>query len=302
MSPTIFLRCRLSATVLLSLCFADTAIAGENLFGFVKGAETLPENAMELYQIATVRSGKGQGSYQAIDYATEVEYGVSDKFTIDGSLKMMSLDTEGLIINAYLPKDNKFSLKPSGVEAEATYMFVSPALHPLGYSMQVGFDYSWIDPHSGQDKDSYSVELSSIVQKYMLEGQLIWGAHASLESTYASRAAIDDLPEDFEWPTDPEMEIEYSLGTGLSYRFAPKWFVSVEAFYQTEWETEVGQERWSLFAGPSLHYGSEKWWGTITWLPQLKGGGERYEGQKNTDLHLIEKTEQELRLKMAFNF
>ncbi len=64
----------------------------------------------------------------------------------------------------------------------------------------------------------------------------------------------------------------------------------------------MGLERWSVFAGPSLHYGSEKWWGTLTYFRQLRGGGEQYAGQTETDLHLIEKTRNEIRLKVGYNF
>ena len=60
-------------------------------------------------------------------------------------------------------------------------------------------------------------------------------------------------------------------------------------------------ERNSLFVGPSLHYGGKDYWFTFTYFDQVRGGGETYEGQPN-DLHLIEKTEQEIRLKVGFNF
>lgn len=43
----------------MGLCLS--AHADENLFGYVKGAETLPEGAAELYQWVTVRDNKGQG-------------------------------------------------------------------------------------------------------------------------------------------------------------------------------------------------------------------------------------------------
>jgi hypothetical protein len=92
------------------------------------------------------------------------------------------------------------------------------------------------------------------------------------------------------------------VGVGLAYRFAPRWFVGVETYYETEFETDVGQERWSWHAGPTLHYGDKAWWATLTWMPQLRGGGETYPEQTDTDLHLIEKTEQEIRLKLGYNF
>ena len=290
------------ALLTLGLGIANTAVAGEDLFGYVKAAEALPKDAIELYQKVTFRDGKEQGSYQALDYETEFEYGFSNQLSLSSSLKFITLDTTGLIIDGYLPMEKDISFASSGVEVGASYMFLSPAKDDIGLSMSMNFDYDWVDKHSGQDKDTLSLDLGLQTQKYFLEGELIWVGNMGVESTFAKRAFIDNLPDDFEWPTDPEMEIELKFGTGLSYRFAPNWFVSAEVLYETEFETEVGQERWSWFAGPSIHYGNQNWWATLTWLPQLAGGGESFEGQVDTDLHLIEKTEQEIRLKVAFNF
>jgi hypothetical protein len=187
------------------------------------------------------------------------------------------------------------------VEASAKYNFLSPALDDFGLSGYWELEYNTIDAHSGQDKDTVSLSSILIGQKYFLEGQLIWAGNLGLEATYAKRHEIAGLPEDFEWSTDAETELELGAGTGLSYRFAPNWFVGAEVLYETEYETDVGQERYSIFAGPTLHYGGAAWWASFTWLPQLTGGGEGFDGQ-DTDLHLIEKTEQEVRLKLGYNF
>jgi len=40
----------------------------------------------------------------------------------------------------------------------------------------------------------------------------------------------------------------------------------------------------------------------LSYLPQISGGGEKYDGQTDENLHLIEKTKQEIRLKLGFNF
>lgn len=276
------------------------AMADENLFGNVKGAETLPEGAWEAYQIVTQRSDKGVGRYSAYDSVTEIEYGVSNKFTLGGGIKMLSVDTKGLLVDGYIPGDYKRDLSLAGFEASAKYNFLSPALDDFGLSGYWEFDYMSIDPHSGRDKDTLSLESSLIAQKYLLEGELILVGNLTMEGTYAKRGEISDLPADFEWPTDPEMELEFKLGSGVSYRFAPNWFVGAEIQYETEFETEVGQERWSVFAGPNLHYASAKWWATLSYFPQLEGGGEMIiEGD---DLHLIEKTKAETRLKVGYNF
>ncbi|GAB3032497.1 DUF6662 family protein [Bowmanella dokdonensis] len=292
----------LTLSMALSLGLTAPAQSTESLFGFVKGAETLPQGAMELYQIIKRRSDKGQGDYTAYNLSTELEYGVSNRFSAGAAIKMQSLETSGLIIDGYLPKAVDSGLKFSGLEGSMKYMFLSPALDDIGLAGYMSFNYDWVDPHSGQDKDTYSLETELLAQKYFLEGELIWAANAGVEATYADRAEISDLPEDFEWPTDPEMEIELKLGSGLSYRFAPNWFIGLETFYETEFETEVGQERWSWFAGPSIHYGAADWWATLTWFNQLSGGGEQYESQLDDDLHLIEKTKNEVKLVVAFNF
>lgn len=281
---------------------ASGAKADENLFGYVKGAETLPKGAYELYNFVTLRSGKGQGKYEAYDTTTEIEYGVTNSLSVSGAINTMSLDTNGLVIDGYLPGARKFTLHPSGIELEAKYNFLSPAKDGIGFATLFGIHYSWIDPHSGQDKDTLSAELEFLAQKYFMEGRMIWVANVGLESTFADRSALANLPPGFDWPTRPEMELEITVGTGLTYRFMPNWFFGVETQYQTEFETDVGQERWSLFLGPSLHYGSEKWWATLTWFPQIVGGREMYAGQQNTNLHLIEKTKREFRLKVGVNF
>ena len=64
----------------------------------------------------------------------------------------------------------------------------------------------------------------------------------------------------------------------------------------------MGTERWSLQLGPTLHYAAKSWWATLTWMPQVAGGGLTYPEQTNTNLHLIEKTAQEVRFKIGINF
>ncbi|MCB1228917.1 MAG: hypothetical protein KDN19_01550 [Verrucomicrobiae bacterium] len=274
--------------------------AGEEIFSHVKTAETLPEGAWEAYQTLTSRFDKGQGSYNAWNLMLELEYGVTDKLSISGGLQAQSLDTSGLIVDGYIPEEiDRTGF--SGAEIGLKYNFLQPAKAKIGLTYYTGFDFTWVDPHSGQDKYTLSYENQLLLQKYMMEGQLIWATNLGVETTYADRASIPGLSPDIEWPTDPEVEIELQAGTALSYRIAPKLFVNMETLFETEFETEVGQERWSVFVGPSLHYATEKWWATIGWLPQVGGGGERYPGQ-TSGLHLIEKTAHEIRFRAGLNF
>lgn len=283
--------------------FSPVAQADESLFGMLKGAETLPKNATEFVQHITRRFDKGVGTYEAIDTKTELEYGVTDRATAAIYVLGQSIRTEGLRINGYLPKDEAYGLRPSGIEASIKYNFLSPAKDDFGLASYFSTAYAWLDPHSGQDKKKLTFELEMLLQKYFMDGEMIWVGNVGMESTMAQRGAIAGLPADVEWSTDAEMEIGFKAGTGLSYRFAPNWFVGGEVVYETEFETTVGQERKSVQAGPTVHYGARDWWMTLSWLPQLSGGGfENYPGQTDTNLHLIEKTKQEFRLKLGFNF
>ncbi len=276
--------------------------ADEEIFGYVKGAEPFPKGALELVEWVTVRSDKGTGYYQAVDSKTELEYGITDKLATEIDVLAMAIDTSGILIDAYVPGDKQYGMSLAGVELALKYNFLSPAKDPIGISSYFALSYQRLDPHSGQDKDTYSAELLFMFQKYFLDDQLILVGNIGLESTVATRKPIANLPPDFEWPTWPEMEIEVLAGLGISYRFAPNWFAGLEAIYDNERETVVGVERWSVQAGPTLHYGGKQWWGTLTWLPQIVGGGATYPGQIDQNLQLIEKTKEEIRLKIGYNF
>jgi hypothetical protein len=305
----------LAAAALLG---APPVLADENLFGYVTGAEPTPRGHQETYLWLTNRSDKGAGHYSADDLKLEYERGVTDNLAASLYLKGQSIDTQGIRIDGYIPADNKYGMRASGIEASMKYSFLRPALDPIGLASYLSFSYNWLDPHSGQDKTSYQLELKLLAQKYFMDGQVVLAGNLGMESTYAQREGLAHVPvndatgEPLEWPTNPEMEVEVTASMGLAYRFAPSWFVGVEALWQTEFETEVGTERWSLQLGPTLHYASKSWWATLTWMPQVRGGGliygpasydgTAYPGQDNTRLHLIEKTKNEVRLKVGYNF
>jgi opacity protein-like surface antigen len=309
----------------IAAAFAPVAHADENLLGYVTGTETLPKDTNELYLFVTHRWDKGPGNfpagsgrYSAFDYQLEYERGITDHFTGTIELKGQSIDTSGLVIDAYLPGAERYGIRASGVEAKVKYNFLSIGKDPFGLSATFSLQQNFLDPHSGRDKETTQFEAGLQVQKLFLDDQLSLIGNTSLEATYADRHPLDastqasadaamqaitgDPTATFEWPTEPEMEIELTLGAGASYRFAPNWSVGLETQYQTEFETEVGQERWSWFAGPSIHYGGRTWWATLTWFRQLAGGKETYVGQPDDHLHLIEKTRNELRFKLGYNF
>ena len=311
-------------------------------FSYVTSAETRPEGSGKVQQTITRRSGKERGEFIAHDFGAALEYGLSHNFTASGQIRLQSTDTSGLLVPGYLPGDEEYALKFAGLDLSGKHKFLNTAEDAVGLAAFWNAGYSALDKHSGKEKTVWSLESGLAVQKYFLEGQLTWLGNFSIKAVHATRGeiahAFDDEgnqvsanvtsngkpltlwfpdsgmcdeegesfhadPPDaacFEWPNFPEMEIELKIATGLSYRFVNNWYLSVEALYEEEYETEVDRERHSLFVGPGLHFEGREWAASLGWLRQVRGGGEKIDPAD--DLHLIEKTRDEFRLKIAYNF
>lgn len=312
-------------TLLACLCTAAIASsiqADESLLNFTRTAEPMPKGAMDLVQYIEYHGDKGAGSYRGIYSKTELEYGVTNKFNISGYIHGQSVKTEGIVVDGYIPGDHSGEFELSGFEVSAKYNFLSTAGDDFGLTQYLSYRHLYKDPHSGQDKTVDTFEVKLLAQKYFLDGQLIWLGNIGLETTRAQRSALTSSQWDnlnskgfyetdteatansgsvYEWPTHPEMEIGIMASTGLSYRFTDGWFIGAEYVYENESETEVGIERYSHYAGPSLHYAEQQWWMTLGYLREFSGGGEAFDEQDDASLHLIERTKNKFYFKLGIN-
>ena len=101
--------------------------ADENLFGFVRGAETLPKGHFDFYETITLRTSKDVGVYRGWDSDTEVEYGFTDKFQAGLALANRYIYSRG---GEDLDNTNHFTF--GGVEGTAKYRLLSPFKDPFG--------------------------------------------------------------------------------------------------------------------------------------------------------------------------
>ena len=324
-----FVGLGLAAAAAIVLCMpAGTAYAQ---FGVIKGAETRPEGSAKVSQSIRQREGKEHhGDYTAYDWTTGAEYGIRNDVTVSGAIKMQSMDTTGLEVGGYFPGDEEYALQFFGLSVGGKFKFLNTAEDIVGLAAFWQGNYETLDKHSGKDKEVWSLESGIAIEKYLMEGQLTWRGNLAIKAIHATRGevantfnedgsqqsadivlngqpktvyfsgACEDDESCFEWPNFAEMEIELKIGTGLSYRFTNNWYVSGEVLYEEEYETEVNRERWSIFAGPGLHFEGRNWAFSAVYLRQLSGGGELIDPAD--DLHLIEKTENELIMKVAYNF
>lgn len=274
------LLCVLAATALLPIGLQ----ADENYFGYAYGAETLPKGHWEIYQWATSRTDKADGSYQAMDLQTEVEYGFSNQ--LQGSFYVNAIKHDVNDVTGFVDRDQFYF---NGLQGSLKLNTKSPYKDSYGLAYYAESGYKRYSRKSGKREDIFFLEAKIITQKNYRDDTLIWVTNfsAELEREHDIGAG--------EWET----ELELSLSTGISYRIAPRWFIGVEAVAASAFEqakfNQLGE--YAIFLGPNIHYASTRWWFTLTALPQLTGWPAN-SGERN--LNNFEKLE--LRLKVGVNF
>ena len=273
---------------LFSLTTAPAALADENYFGYLYGAETLPKGKWEAYMWLTNRVGKGVGTYSAWDNFNEIEYGFTDRF--QGSLY---LNTSKHKIKDNPEWEDNSSFGFEGVRTSFKYAVLSPFTHAVGLALYVEPEYSRRHKVSGEEMTEYAVESKLILQKNFRDDTIVSAFNLTYEHEW-------EREEEEDGETELEREAAIELTAGVNYRFRPNWFVGVEARRHSEYPgADLGdEEHRAYFAGPTLHYGAQKWWFTATVLPQLYGRPREHSNR----LHLGEHERLETRFKIGYNF
>jgi len=267
------------------------AHADENYFGYTYGAETLPAGANEAYFWWTHRTGKGEGDFSADDIQLEYEHGWTDHFQTSVYLTGRAFDYSGGAIEDEETGEAESldrNLDFDGVKFEMKWNLRSAERDGYGLALYLEPEYSTLHRPDGERFKEVGIESKLILQKNFLEDQLITAYNLTLEPEWEK--------EDGAW----ERELYVENSAGVSYRFAPNWFAGVETRLDMAYPEYDEREFWAWFAGPTLHYGGQKWWATLTWMPQVKGGPT--DPDRSTRLHLEERERTEVRLKTGFNF
>ncbi len=266
-------------------CAPASVRADEQLFGFARGAETLPKGQFEVYQFITLRTGKQSGSYYGSDFDTEIEYGFTDR-----------LQASLAVVNHYFNYENVPDLDDSkrlrfgGIEASAKYRVLSPFKDPIGLALRVETGYLWKDEVGGLPQKAFYLKPELDLQKDFFDDTLILVLDLAAEWTWGKQPA-EEYPREF----------SFEVATGAMYRFAPNWFAGVEANLRAEYplfDLNFFEHR-RVFLGPTIHYAQKRWWATLTWNYQVFGKGvdEDFDG-----ITFAEETRNVFRLKVGVNF
>ena len=278
----------------LAACLSAPAAAEDNPFGYSYTAETEEPGETELALWATDRRGKDQGHYDAQDYRLEVERGLSDRFHAAAYLNFGSHHVRGLA-PAFANVQRNFAF--DGASLEFIYRVLDEKRHGIGFAVYAEPGWSRIHDVEGEKGAEYEVELKAILSKSFADGRLAWAGNLTLEPEWElEREIVDTRAVGHAW----EKELKAQVTTGLAYRFAPHWHAGIEARYASvypDWTHGLHREAYALSAGPTIAFSAHEWSASLTWLPQLAGGGTPHRS-----LSLDEFEKREVRLKISHEF
>jgi len=257
------------AAILSLVSFA--ASAEESVFAYVYTTDLLPQGAKEVEQWMTWRHQKIAGTYDQIEGRTELEYGLTDRLQVALYLNYNwtqayhngpfgATTPPEQFADFYPGPDDHFNkARLVGVSGEAIYRILSPYTDVFGLAL-------YTEPTVG--KNFFEVENKIIVQKNFLDDLLT----VAFNFTYAPefRNLLD--------PADPtgtatswqeETDINYALA--VSYRFIENWSAGFEFVNEHEYNGFVfnHESNSGYYLGPTLHYGGERFFVTMTALWQM---------------------------------
>lgn len=243
---TTFMACLAGGFFIATPAFAD-----ERFFTYSQDADVLPKGAWEFEQWLTLREGHPGGDRQfdqyIWDFREEIEHGFTDR--LSGAMYLNFRQDQVVANEPGLTDSSKFSFK--GISTELKYQLLNPNTQPIGVAL-------YFEPtFSGNERE--------------LEYKLIVSKNIANKWVLAANAVFEQEWEKEDGVTKKESVLEYTLGA--AYRLTPNWSVGLEGRYHAVYEGTSLNERLgsAWFLGPNIHYGSAKWWGTLTFLPQISG-------------------------------
>ena len=245
--------------------------ADERFFTYSYEAEVLPKGRWEFEQWITYGQGYPGGDRQYSshrwDFREEIEYGLTDR--LSGALYLNFRSQQLVARDKGLENESEFSFK--GVSTEFKYQLLNPNKKPVGLAL-------YLEPtYNGNEIE--------------LEEKLLFSK--TFHDTWVTAL---NFSFEQEWEKEDgvtKKESVFEVTTGVAYRFTPHWSAGIEGRYRSVYEGLGFNEHLgsAWYVGPNVHYGSAKWWGTLTVLPQVAGhpsdGGLNYTENQKFEVRLI---------------
>jgi len=266
---------RLLGTLAVALCLA-TAQANDRLFTYTYEPETMPQGGREFEQWMTLRTQRnaavGQENYNKWELRSSLEYGVTDNYTVEFYL---NFSQESFRDPVTATDASRFRF--DGVAVENRYLVLNPAEHSVGLTL-------YLEPRFAGDE-------AEVEQKIILgqrHGKWKW----ALNLTHAT-----EWKDNFH-KTEGELEASFGLARQLNKR----WALGLELRDHNELPDYKKWENTAFYAGPTVSYRNEKWWGAFTVMPQIYGVNFGGNPDNNRHLDLEGHERVNIRLIVGFDF
>ncbi|PIU40061.1 MAG: hypothetical protein COT00_03710 [Candidatus Omnitrophica bacterium CG07_land_8_20_14_0_80_50_8] len=214
----------------------------------------MPKGAKEFENWVTLRTQRndtvGQHNYNRWELRQELEYGVTDEYTIslylnESAESFTPVETDG-DTGAEVKGDSHHESSFDGVSIENRWMVLNPATNPVGLTL-------YFEPR-------FSGEALELEEKIIL-GQRVGDWKWALNVGHAT-----EWTEDF---NETEGELEFTFG--ITREINRRWNLGVEFRDHNELPEYAEWENTALFVGPVVSYRRENWWMTLTAMAQVYG-------------------------------
>ena len=252
------IQSRVGAAALAGFAFIFAAPATERNFTYTYEPETMPKGGLEFEQWVTLHLGRdaavGQEDYNRWEFRTEAEYGLTDNYTLSFYVNQ-SLENYVDPTSDTRVSDYHFD----GISLENKYLVLNPAEKPVGLAL-------YLEPRIAGDEAE-------------LEEKIILGQRHGLWKWAFNISHATEWLNDFR---DVEGELEGSLG--LTRELSRHWSLGIEARDHNELPDYNQWENTAVYVGPVVSYRNEKWWATLTVMPQVYGAN--FLGNPDANIHL----------------
>lgn len=232
--------------------------ADERRFTYTYEPETMPKGGMEFEQWVTLRTQRnkavGQQNFNRWELREELEYGVTDNYTVS-----LYLNTKSESFRDPATSSDTSRFRFEGVSLENRYQVLNPAEHAVGLSL-------YLEPRFAGDE----AELEQKIILGQRHGKWKW----ALNLTHATEWG-DNFHE-----TEGEVEVSF----GLARQLTKRWALGVELRDHNELPEYEKWENTALYLGPVVSYRREKWWAALTVMPQIFGAN--FDGDPDGNRHL----------------
>ena len=272
-------KLNLSKRILLGLLCAALPLATsahERFFTYTYEPETMPKGAWEFEQWVTLRAGRnkavGKEDFYRLQFREEIEYGVTDNYTA-----ALYLNTQYEHFKEPGTRKRTSHYRFTGVSLENRYMVWNPADHKVGLAL-------YLEP-------TYDGENAELEQKIIL-GQ-----------RFGDWKWAFNLIHETEWEHHfTETKGEFEATFGIIRHLNKKWSLGLEARNHNEVPEYKDWENTAFYVGPVVNYRRDRWWATLTVMPQVFGSNFTGDPDKNHHLELEGHERWNVRLIAGFSF